>query len=131
MHPVLNIKFEVSHHEVRGDAYASVLKGPRAPAPVYEPRWTVWRGAYGGSNRTTGDLAVIGSRDLSARTVGLAGGLDYRLTPDTTVGFALAAAAAIGAWQPAGGSPSESNSSIGCCLAAITHSPYTRPVPTS
>ena len=38
-------------------AYASVLKGPRVPAPLYEPRWTVWGGAYGGSNRTTGDLA--------------------------------------------------------------------------
>jgi T5SS/PEP-CTERM-associated repeat protein/autotransporter-associated beta strand protein len=72
-------------------AYAAVLKGPRAPAaPAYEPRLTVWGGAYGGSNRTTGDLAVIGSHDLSARTVGGAAGLDYRLTPDTVVGFALA-----------------------------------------
>jgi outer membrane autotransporter protein len=57
---------------------------------VYEPRWTMWGGAYGGSNRTTGDLAVIGSHDLSARTVGGAAGLDYRLTPDTVLGFALA-----------------------------------------
>jgi uncharacterized protein with beta-barrel porin domain len=71
-------------------AYASVLKAPPAPAPVYEPRWTVWGGAYGGSNRTTGDLAIIGSHDLSARTVGGAAGLDYHLTPDTVVGFALA-----------------------------------------
>jgi outer membrane autotransporter protein len=71
-------------------AYASVLKGPRVPPPVYEPRWTVWGGAYGGSNRTTGDLAVIGSHDLSARTVGFAGGFDYRLTPDTVVGLAFA-----------------------------------------
>ena len=71
-------------------AYASVLKGPRVPTPLYEPRWTVWGGAYGGSNRTTGDLAMIGSHDLSARTVGFAGGFDYRLTPDTVVGLALA-----------------------------------------
>ena len=71
-------------------AYASVFKGPRAPAPVYEPRWTVWGAGYGGSNRTTGDLAVIGSHDLSARTVGFAGGFDYRLTPDTVVGLAFA-----------------------------------------
>jgi outer membrane autotransporter protein len=71
-------------------AYASVLKEPRAPLPqVYEPRWTTWAGAYGGSNRTTGDLAVIGSHDLSARTVGGAAGLDYHLTPNTVVGFAL------------------------------------------
>ena len=71
-------------------AYASVLKGPRVPTPVYEPRWTVWGGAYGGSNRTTGDFAMIGSHDLSARTVGFAGGFDYRLTPDTVVGLAFA-----------------------------------------
>jgi autotransporter-associated beta strand protein len=71
-------------------AYASVFKAPPAPAPVYEPRWTAWGGAYGGSNRTTGDLAVSGSHDLSARAVGFAAGLDYRLTPDTVVGFAFA-----------------------------------------
>jgi len=71
-------------------AYASVFKEPRAPVPVYEPRWTMWGAGYGGSNRTTGDLAVIGSHDLSARTAGGAAGLDYHLTPDTVVGFALA-----------------------------------------
>jgi len=71
-------------------AYASVFKAPAAPAPVYEPRWTAWGGAYGGSNRTTGDLAITGSHDLSARAVGFAAGLDYRLTPDTVAGFALA-----------------------------------------
>jgi hypothetical protein len=47
-------------------AYAAVLKPPPKAVPVYEPRWTMWGGAYGGSNRTTGDLAVIGSHDLSA-----------------------------------------------------------------
>jgi autotransporter-associated beta strand protein len=71
-------------------AYASVLKAAPAPAPIYEPRWTVWGAGYGGSNRTTGDLAVIGSHDLSARTAGGAAGLDYHLTSDTVAGFALA-----------------------------------------
>ena len=71
-------------------AYASVFKAPPAPVPIYEPRWTAWGGAYGGSNRTTGDLAVIGSHDLSARTAGGAAGLDYHLAPDTVAGFALA-----------------------------------------
>jgi autotransporter-associated beta strand protein len=71
-------------------AYAAVFKAPPKAAPVYEPRWTVWGGAYGGSNRTTGDPAVTGSHDLSARTVGVAGGLDYRFTPDTVVGLAFA-----------------------------------------
>src|SRR5262249_53984024 len=41
-------------------AYASVLKEPRAPlAPIYEPRWTAWGGAYGGSNHTSGDIASV------------------------------------------------------------------------
>jgi autotransporter-associated beta strand protein len=71
-------------------AYSKVLKAPPNAVPVYEPRWTVWGGAYGGSNRTTGDLAVTGSHDLSARTAGFAGGFDYRLTPDTVVGLAFA-----------------------------------------
>jgi autotransporter-associated beta strand protein len=69
-------------------AYASVFKAP--PAAAYEPRWTVWGGAYGAGNHTTGDPAVIGSHDLSARTAGFAGGFDYHFTPDTVAGFALA-----------------------------------------
>ena len=37
-------------------AYASVFKAPAAaPAPVYEPRWKMWAGGYGGSDRTSGD----------------------------------------------------------------------------
>jgi YVTN family beta-propeller protein/autotransporter-associated beta strand protein len=73
-------------------AYAKVLKAPPKPTPVYEPRLTVWGAGFGGSNRTSGDLAVIGSHDFSARTAGGAAGLDYRLTPDTVAGFALAGA---------------------------------------
>jgi uncharacterized protein with beta-barrel porin domain len=72
-------------------AYASVRKEPRAPlAPIYEPRWTAWGGAYGGSNHTSGDIAITGSHDLSASTVGFAGGFDYHYTPDTVLGFAFA-----------------------------------------
>ena len=71
-------------------AYASMYnKAPPAPAPVYEPRWTVWGGGYGGGNQTSGD-PVIGSHDLSARTAGFAGGFDYRLAPNSVVGFAIA-----------------------------------------
>jgi outer membrane autotransporter protein len=71
-------------------AYAAVLKAPPKPALIYEPRWTVWGGAYGGSNRISGDIAFIGSHDLAARTVGFAGGFDYRLSPNTVVGLAFA-----------------------------------------
>jgi autotransporter-associated beta strand protein len=71
-------------------AYAAVLKAPSKGVPVYEPGWTVWGGAYGGGNRTSGDPAVIGTHDLSANTAGFAAGLDYRLTPNSVVGVALA-----------------------------------------
>jgi outer membrane autotransporter protein len=73
-------------------AYSKVMKAPlyKAPPIVYEPRWTVWGGTYGGYNRTSGDPVVVGSHDLTARTGGIAAGLDYRATPNTVVGFALA-----------------------------------------
>ncbi len=92
-HPALG--FAPAREELPEDialAYAKILKAPPKPAPLYEPRWTVWGAGFGGSNRTSGDLAVIGSHDLSARTAGGAAGLDYRLTPDTVVGFAFAGA---------------------------------------
>jgi outer membrane autotransporter protein len=70
-------------------AYSKILKAPPKPAS-FEQRWSVWGAGYGGSNRTTGDAAVVGSHDLSAATAGGAAGLDYRLAPGTVVGFALA-----------------------------------------
>ena len=37
-------------------AYAKILKEPPAPAPIlWEPRWNVWAGGYGGYSRTQGD----------------------------------------------------------------------------
>jgi uncharacterized protein with beta-barrel porin domain len=70
------------------NAYASVLKAPpMQPAP--ESRYRVWGGAYGGVNRTSGDAAV-GSNDTTSNVVGFAAGVDYRVSPDTLIGFALA-----------------------------------------
>jgi hypothetical protein len=71
-------------------AYSSVLKAPPVKASTLAQRWSVWGGAYGGGNRTSGDPAVVGSHDFSASTVGFTAGLDYHLTPDTAVGLALA-----------------------------------------
>jgi uncharacterized protein with beta-barrel porin domain len=86
--------FAPEHEEVSDDialAYAKILKAP--PKPVsFDQRWSVWGAGYGGSNRTTGDPAGVGSHDLSARAAGGAAGLDYRLGPGTVVGFALAGA---------------------------------------
>jgi len=84
--------FAPEREEVSDDialAYAKILKAP--PKPVnFDQRWSVWGAGYGGSNRTTGDPAVVGSHDLAARAAGGAAGLDYRLAPGTVVGFALA-----------------------------------------
>ncbi len=72
-------------------AYSAVLKAPKAAPPAtFAQRWTAWGAGFGGGNRTSGDPAVLGSHDLSARTAGFAGGLDYRLTQDAVAGFALA-----------------------------------------
>jgi uncharacterized protein with beta-barrel porin domain len=64
------------------------FKGPAIPAP--DPRrWSIWAAGYGDQNNVSGDT-VVGSHDRSARTFGYATGLDYLVTPYTTVGFALA-----------------------------------------
>jgi hypothetical protein len=74
---------------------------PPWPAPVYktvykaqaivpDPRpWSIWAGGYGGQSKAAGNLSD-GTHDRSARTFGYATGLDYRVTPYTAVGFALA-----------------------------------------
>src|SRR5215831_8835091 len=70
-------------------AYSKLLKAPPKPAS-FDERWTVWGAGYGGGNRTSGDPAVVGSHDLSARTAGGAAGFDYHLSRDSVVGVALA-----------------------------------------
>jgi autotransporter-associated beta strand protein/T5SS/PEP-CTERM-associated repeat protein len=70
-------------------AYAKLLKAPPKPQ-TFDERWSVWGAGYGGGNRTSGDPAVVGSHDLSARTAGGAAGLDYHLSRDSVVGVALA-----------------------------------------
>src|SRR5215472_15071658 len=70
-------------------AYSKILKAPPKPAS-FDQRWTVWGAGYGGSNRTSGDPAVVGSHDLAARAAGGAAGFDYHLSRDSVVGVALA-----------------------------------------
>ena len=78
-------------------AYARALKAPglvakAPPSPAEWGRgWSVWGSGFGGANKTAGD-AVVGSHDVTARDAGFAAGADYRVAPDTLVGFALAGA---------------------------------------
>ncbi len=69
-------------------AYAGALKAPSKPATL-DQRWAAWGSAFGGSNQTDGDAAA-GTNNVTARTFGFAGGMDYHFTPDTVAGFALA-----------------------------------------
>jgi autotransporter-associated beta strand protein len=70
------------------DAYAMATKAPYlAPQPVN--RWSVWGAAYGGSATIDGN-ATVGSHDTTARAYGVVGGADYKITPNTLIGFALA-----------------------------------------
>jgi uncharacterized protein with beta-barrel porin domain len=68
-------------------AYATVTPPPRPAA--FAERWNAWASAYGGSGSAHGD-AGIGSHDFGVHTAGFAAGLDYRLSPDSVLGFALA-----------------------------------------
>src|SRR5262249_601276 len=69
-------------------AYASILN--KAPTKLdTDQRWTTWGAAYGGTNSANGDPSV-GSTNITARTFGFAAGMDYRVAPNSILGFALA-----------------------------------------
>ncbi|HMM91284.1 autotransporter outer membrane beta-barrel domain-containing protein [Bradyrhizobium sp.] len=72
------------------DAFAKFpTKADIARNALFEQRWSVWGSAYGGGSNTSGN-AALGSNDATARAFGFAVGADYRLSPDTLAGFALA-----------------------------------------
>jgi uncharacterized protein with beta-barrel porin domain len=68
------------------DAYAMFTK---APPQNFEARWNVWAAGFGGSQSTDGNAAV-GSNGSTSRIAGTAVGADYRFSPNTIAGFALA-----------------------------------------
>jgi uncharacterized protein with beta-barrel porin domain len=69
------------------DAYAMFTKAPIAS--TNGPRWSVWAAGFGGSQTTDGN-ATLGSNDATSRIGGVAVGADYRFSPNTIAGFALA-----------------------------------------
>jgi autotransporter-associated beta strand protein len=69
------------------DAYAMFTKAPLAQ--TYDPRWSVWAAGYGGSQTTDGNTA-LGSNSATSSVFGTAVGADYRISPFTVAGFALA-----------------------------------------
>ena len=70
-----------------GDAFAMFTKAPVATSA--DPRWSTWVMGFGGSQTTDGNAAV-GSNSATSSLYGTAVGADYRLSPNTIAGFALA-----------------------------------------
>jgi uncharacterized protein with beta-barrel porin domain len=68
------------------DAYAMFTK---APVTTFDQRWSVWGAGYGGSQTTNGNTA-LGSNTAISSIYGTAVGADYRFSPSTIAGFALA-----------------------------------------
>jgi uncharacterized protein with beta-barrel porin domain len=69
------------------DAFAAV---DRRVSPFGE-RWSVWGSAYGGNSTVNGNTAA-GTATTSSRSYGATAGVDYRVLPNTTIGFALGGA---------------------------------------
>jgi autotransporter-associated beta strand protein len=72
------------------DAFAKIpTKADVARNNLLDPHWSVWGAALGGGSNTDGN-AVLGSNNTTARAFGFAAGADYRISPATLAGFALA-----------------------------------------
>ena len=74
------------------DAYAAVYRKAPVMADPFTQRWSVWAAGYGGSQTTDGN-AVLGTNNTRSSIGGVAVGADYRFSPYTIAGFALAGGA--------------------------------------
>lgn len=72
-------------HRPADALFASFTKAPVAP----ERRWTGWGAAFGSHSSVDGNAAA-GSNRASARNGNVAAGADYRVSPATRLGFAVA-----------------------------------------
>jgi autotransporter-associated beta strand protein len=71
------------------EAYAAVYRKATVMADPFTQRWSVWAAGYGGSQTTDGNT-VLGSNNTRSSIGGVAVGADYRFSPNTLAGFALA-----------------------------------------
>nr|WP_301293839.1 autotransporter domain-containing protein [Nitrobacter winogradskyi] len=71
------------------DAYAAIYRKAPPLAPTFGQRWSVWSAGFGGSQTTNGN-SVVGSNTATSSVYGGAVGADYRVSPDTMFGFAMA-----------------------------------------
>src|SRR6266404_1816806 len=71
------------------DAYAAIYRKAPVMAAPFAPSWSVWAAGYGGSQTTDGN-AALGTNNTTSRIAGGVAGADYRFSPFTLAGFALA-----------------------------------------
>ncbi|OKO75758.1 autotransporter domain-containing protein [Bradyrhizobium sp. NAS96.2] len=71
------------------DALAAIYAKAPSPQLDFAQRWSVWAAGYGGSQATGGN-AVLGSNNTTNSIYGTAVGADYRFSPNTIAGVALA-----------------------------------------
>lgn len=71
------------------DAYAAIFRKAPVTAGPLTQGWSVWAAGYGGTQATDGN-ATTGSNTATSRLFGTAVGADYRFSPNTVAGFALA-----------------------------------------
>jgi uncharacterized protein with beta-barrel porin domain len=71
------------------DAYAAIYRKAPAMAAPFVPGWSVWAAGFGGSQTTNGNT-TLGSNSTTSSLAGTAVGADYRFSPFTIAGFALA-----------------------------------------
>jgi autotransporter-associated beta strand protein len=76
------------HSNAERDAYAAIY-GKTPIADLFAQRWSVWAAGFGGSQITEGN-AALGSNTSTSSVYGTAVGADYRISPFTVAGFALA-----------------------------------------
>jgi uncharacterized protein with beta-barrel porin domain len=78
-----------AEERVTANANAAINDRVLPPVASFEQRWSVWGSGFGGSQTTDGN-AVAGSNSTTSQLYGSAVGADYRFSPNTVAGFALA-----------------------------------------
>lgn len=72
------------------EAYAAIYrKASPMAVDALGQRWSMWAAGFGGSQTTDGN-AMLGSNSTTSRVYGSAVGIDYRVSPYTLAGIALA-----------------------------------------
>ncbi len=80
--------YAASRSKRERNAYAAIYRKAPLAAP-FVPSWSVWASGFGGSQTTDGN-AALGSNNTTSSIAGTAVGADYRFSPNTLAGFALA-----------------------------------------